>query len=194
MWKWNNNPLISFGTASIQEEWYFFKSDLVRSLCFFLYLFPFLPTFWLFIWLFNTEKMELNMLHVKNLIKYIWSYLLKHRLSVGWFGLLWSLLMSGSSDNFSLIVGFTLVSLITFANHQHTFFFFWSIWYFPITSICRYKCDKFPQMGGDAFILLPRFVAAPSVSPSVSAAINCPINCPGKKLQELRQGAGCSLL
>ena len=48
-------------------------------------------------------------------------------------------------------------------------------------------------MGGDAFILLPRFVAAPSVSPSVSAAINCPINWPGKKLQELRQGAGCFL-
>ena len=64
MWKSNNNPLISFGTASIQEEWYFFRSDLVRSLCFFLYLFPFLPTFWLFIWLLNTEKMELNMLHV----------------------------------------------------------------------------------------------------------------------------------
>ena len=83
-------------------------------------------------------------------------------------------LHSGQSDNFRqspthfllfLYIVFFLVNMIL-SNHIHL--------------ADSADTNASPQIGGDAFILLPRFVAAPSVSPSVSAAINCPINCPGK--------------
>ena len=67
-------------------------------------------------------------------------------------------LHSGQSDNFRQSPTHFLLFL-------YTDFFFWSIWYFPITSICRYKCVEFPQIGGDAFItdqdLLPLPVSPP---------------------------------